>query len=110
MRSRTVATTSAAIAGRNAAAAATPALQVPSIQLNAGDSISANATASNASISTASHSIRVPMRLRSLSTASSITVTSPFTSVSMEVPNRMLSMSRLWTSGYVLSRSQFEIV
>ena len=102
MRSRTVATTSAAIAGRNAAAAATPAPQVPSIQLNAGDSISANATAS--------HSIRVPMRLRSLSTASSITVMSPFTSVSMEVPNRMLSMSRLWTSGYVLSRSQFEIV
>lgn len=110
MRSRTVATTSAAIAGRNAAAAATPAPQVPSIQLNAGDSISANATASNASISTASRSIRVPMRLRSLSTASSITVTSPFTSVSMEVPNRMLSMSRLWTSGYVLSRSQLLIV
>ncbi len=102
MRSRTVATTSAAIAGRNAAAAATPAPQVPSIQLNAGDSISANATASR--------SIRVPMRLRSLSTASSITVTSPFTSVSMEVSNRMLSMSRLWTSGYVLSRSQLLIV
>lgn len=83
---------------------------VLSIQSSAGDSINVNDNANSVSINTASHSILVPMHLWPLSTASSITVTSPFTSVSMEVSNRMLSMSRLWTSGYVLSRSQLEIV
>ena len=102
--------TRASIAGMSVTMAAISTPQYPRIQSNAGENIRAKGNTSSTSISTASHSILVPMRLRSLSTASSITVTSPFTSVSMEVSNRTLSMSRLWTSGYVLSRSQLLIV